>query len=177
MGMASERLYPVAPALKESGEWIKGATFMTGVTSGGEQLILCYAGGRRYAHRFSPVGEYLGRISREVANWDDVLAWIGELEMVPVVVLVRKFHSGFDSPTPDGFDGPTLAIHDHPSHFDDGDFESEEDREATIRSWHDRGEFVLFWDTTEHWMVDEEYDCLQRLGSKSCPMNSPKPLN
>ena len=149
--MASEKLYPVAPELKESGEWIKGAKFMTGTTPGGEQLIVCCAGFRLYAHRFSPDGTYLGRTTREVANWDDTLAWVGELELAPALVRVREFHSGFDGPTPEGFD-PTLAIRDQPSHFHDGDFGSEENRERLIRLWQDRGAFVLFWNTTEHWI-------------------------
>jgi len=156
--MASEKLYPVAPALKESGEWIKGATFMPGLTPLGEQLIVCCAGYILYVHRFSPDGTYLGRTVHEVRNWDDTLAWISELELTPALVRVREFHSGVDSPTRGGFD-PTLSIHDHPSHFDDGDFASEEDREACLRRWREEGAFVLFWDTTEHWMGSDGRGC------------------
>jgi hypothetical protein len=107
--VADEQLYPVAPELTESSQWIKGALFLPGKTPAGEQWVLCEAGYQVFAHRFSADGVYLGRTARAVANWADILAWIGELRLTPATVHLRKFNSAFDDPTPDRVQGPNLV--------------------------------------------------------------------
>jgi hypothetical protein len=148
--MVSEKLYPIAPEVVSSGEWSRWADCWPGTTPDGEQLIVCWDGRRVYSHRFSADGEYLGRTARAAVDRATALARVKELGLTPATIRVRKFHSGLDSPTPDGFDGPTLAIYEQPSVFEDGDLGTPEQREVMLRWWRDLGAFVLFWDTTEH---------------------------
>lgn len=144
--MGEERLYPIAPDL---GKFDEMSRYFPGVTPDGVQAFVARSGGFVCAHRFDADGRYLGREFR-TTDWADALSWALELGLTPATIRVRKFHSEFDEPGPDAFDGPTLAIRDQPSWFDDGDLGSEEERERTLRWWQEIGGFVLQWDGEEH---------------------------
>jgi hypothetical protein len=148
--MSGARLHPIAPQIRGSGDWIPGAKYNVGRTPDGQQWIFCWSAGRLYFHRFSADGEYLGRQSRITTTYEEQLAWIAELGLVPATIHVHDFSSHGHPGV--GLLEPTLAIDEHPSHFDDGDYETPEAQEATFRWWRERGAFVLFWDTTEYWI-------------------------
>jgi hypothetical protein len=144
--VGEERLYPIAPDL---GKFDEMSRYFPGVTPDGTQMFVARSGGLVCAHRFDAEGRYLGREFR-TTDWADAFSWARELGLAPATIRVRKFHSGFDGPGPDAFDGPTLAILDQPSWFEDGALGSEEEREQTLRWWQEIGGFVLRWDGVDH---------------------------
>jgi hypothetical protein len=160
--MSAERLYPIAPPLASSGDWVEGLGYCSGVTPTGEQVIL--RGGPRTMHafRFDAEGHYLGRLDRDRAaapgpgqpggpppgrRADDLLAWADELGLRPAMIRVRKFHSEHD--------GPSLYIDDYPVHFEDEGWDSDEEFAERFAWWLERGAFVLCWHGKEHW-IDRE---------------------
>jgi hypothetical protein len=156
--MSTERLYPIAPALAGPGRWDPASLYYPGVTPAGEQVVIFGRGGLLHAFRFDAAGRYLGRLDRPMTvppspypaarpspTWRaDVLAWARELGMSPAPVRVRQFLSEYG--------GPRLYLEDHPMHFEDGDLGDDEEREETLRRWHERGAFVLCWDGKELWL-------------------------
>jgi hypothetical protein len=126
-------------------------------------LVLHYE--RMYAFRFDAAGRYRGRLERAMAppqrpepptepsprRRAEVLAWAKELGLRPATIRVRKFESEYDE--------PYLAIYDHPTYFETGDMGSDEEREETLRWWHDVGAFVLWFEGEQYWLDGQGQPC------------------